>query len=336
MSTLPRDIPRSLQDLAPQWAHFCLHIERFITEELNVNLQDKTINVAFSGGVDSTALLLVLHYLSKKNNGHIVAIHMDHQMRAESYDDALWTENLCKELSISYIARAVDVRALAETKGIGLEEAGRHARYNLFAEIMTAQDVHMTALGHHLDDLCEDVLMRLIRGAAWPGLAGMPGYDGNRQVIRPFLLTPKSQLINFLTSLGIPWREDSTNKDLAWTRNRVRGTILPMFIEENPNFAEAVARLWKVGQIDQDYWTEKTSDSHDLVSQKRLVKAHKATRLRLYKTALDALDGGQVLAETLFKLDRAWQENKVGSIFQFPGNKTATITASGVVFSAKH
>jgi len=336
MTKAPDSIPQSLQDLTPQWAHFCLHVEQFITDDLGVDLSGKTVVTALSGGVDSTALLLVLHYLSKKNGCRIIAAHLNHQLRPEADTDAHWVATLCKTLKIDYVAESADVQLLADNNGLGIEEAGRDARYRLFESTTTQYNADFIALGHHLDDLCEDVLMRLTRGTAWPGLSGMPGYDPKRQLIRPFLLTPKTKLIEFLTDIGITWREDETNTDPKWTRNRMRNTILPLFLKENPNFRESIARLWKVGTIDQDYWAEQTSGSTDILTHEMLQNTHQALRLRLYKAALDSLDGGQALAETLFKLDKAWREKRIGSTFQFPGDKTAIITALGMVFSTKH
>ena len=337
MDQAPHSLPGSLQDLPPHWAHFCLKIERFITGDLDVSLSEKTLVTAFSGGVDSTALLLVLHCLSRKNNGKVVAVHLNHKLRAEADTDACWAESFCKSLGVEAVIRSVDVAELARQDGIGLEEAGRNARYALFAEVLESCGGDYLAVGHHLDDLAEDVLMRLSRGTGWPGLAGMPGYDPDRRLIRPFLLTQKAKLTQFLTDMDISWREDATNRDENWTRNRVRHAILPLFLEENPNFLESVARLWKIGSLDADYWDSELHHIDSLVSGDSLINSHKAKRLRLYKAALDNVGhGGQALADTLFKLDEAWSDKRMGATFQFPGGRTATITQSGVLFSAKH
>jgi len=329
------DIPATIQDVPPKWAHFCLHVEKFIRDDLGLDLTGKTIIVGVSGGVDSTALLLVLHYLAQKNRGQVICAHLNHQLRPEAADDADWVKAVCDLLSIPCSFRSVDVRSMAQNAGIGLEEAGRDARYDFFEEVRELHGADIVALGHHLGDLSEDILMRLIRGTGWPGLSGMPGIDKNRHLMRPFLLVPKSQLIEFLTALEIGWREDATNADPAWTRNRIRHDILPLLLKENPHFSESLARLWKIGKIDQEYWTEKTSGVSEVVSADRLNSTHQAERLRLYKAALSTLSGGQALADTLFKLDAAWLEQRFGAVFQFPGKKTATITTSGVVFATK-
>ncbi|CCH47956.1 tRNA lysidine(34) synthetase TilS [Pseudodesulfovibrio piezophilus] len=330
------DLPTSLQEIPPQWAHFCLNVDNFIAHELKLSIDNKTSIVGFSGGVDSTALILTLQFLAKRRGGRIVAAHMNHNLRKEAQEDSQWCEAFCKKLGIECFTRSEDIRNSAKINGIGIEEAGRDARYKFFQDIMRLVKGDFVMLGHHLDDLCEDVLMRLTRGTAWPGLAGMSGFDPHRTLVRPFLLTPKSELKSFLQDLKVGWREDASNQDDEWTRNRVRTTLLPLFLKENPKFRESIARMWKIGRIDSDYWNQMTSSPDQELSQKVLLSSHKALRLRLFKAALDNLGEGQALAKTLFKLDQAWCDKKNGAVFQFPGNKVATITASGVVFSHKH
>lgn len=336
MFIAPESIPQSLQEILPKWAHFCLYTERFITHELDVDLADKSLLVGVSGGVDSVALLMALHYLAPRNDFQVKAVHIDHRLRPESADDASWVNSLCKAIGIECITQSIDVAAVAAEKKIGVEEAGRYARYRLFHELLEAQEGDFIALAHHLDDLSEDVLMRMMRGTGWPGLSGMVGIDPQRKLIRPFLMLPKSTLVAFVKQLTIEWRDDHTNSDPSWTRNRIRNEVLPLFLKENPNFRESIGRLWKIGRIEEDYWNEITSSPDEELSNSTLDSLHKAVRLRLFKASLDALGQGQVLAQTLFKLDEAWQEKHVGSVFQFPGEKLATITSSGVVFSLKH
>lgn len=126
------DIPATIQDVPPKWAHFCLHVEKFIRDDLGLDLTGKTIIVGVSGGVDSTALLLVLHYLAQKNRGQVICAHLNHQLRPEAADDADWVKAVCDLLSIPCSFRSVDVRSMAQNAGIGLEEAGRDARYDFF------------------------------------------------------------------------------------------------------------------------------------------------------------------------------------------------------------
>jgi len=336
MTSVSFNIPKSLQDLPPKWAHFCLHIEKFIKDDLGVDLTSKRVVTAFSGGVDSTALLLVLHYLSLKNGGQVVAVHLNHNLRTEANDDARWVKSICRSINIECVVESINIKMLSRDSGVGIEEAGRNARYDLFQKVLAAKSADYIAIGHHLNDLCEDVLMRLTRGTGWPGLSGMAGSDPTRNLVRPFLLTSKTMLIDFLTDIGLGWREDISNADPTWMRNRIRNDILPLFLKENPNFPESIARLWKLGKIEEAYWGNQTKNITDIISNDILYDAHQALRLRLYKAALDKLGDGQALADTLFKLDKAWLEKRVGSIFQFPEGKIGTIVATGVLFSSTH
>ena len=179
MTSVPFNIPQSLQELPPKWAHFCLHVEKFITDDLHVDLTQKHIVTGCSGGVDSTALLLVLHYLARKNNGRVVAVHLNHNLRDEADGDAGWVQSLCDTMGIECVVESKNIKALAQD-GVGIEEAGRNARYELFQNVLNEKSADYIAVGHHLDDLCEDVLMRLTRGTGWPGLSGMSGFDPAR------------------------------------------------------------------------------------------------------------------------------------------------------------
>lgn len=334
--TAAPDIPQSLQDLLPKWAHFCLYTERFISHELDVDLKGKRLLVAFSGGVDSTALLLVLHYLSVRNDFSITAGHLNHSLRPEADEDEKWTLDFCSSLGIELVSHKEDVGVLAAEYSLGVEEAGRLARYQFFKTILEDKSIDFLAVGHHLGDLTEDVLMRFIRGTGWPGLAGMRGFDAQRKLIRPFLMLPKSTLKAFVQYVGVEWREDATNAETNATRNRIRNELLPLILRENPNFPDAVGRLWKIGQVESEYWSQIASESSTLLTNDDLKFAHKAVRLRKYKSCLDNLGPGQALAHHLFKLDEVWREKKVGAVIQFPGDKTATIGSSGVVFGFKH
>lgn len=335
MTTERQGIPLNLQDILPKWAHFCLYTERFITHDLGLGLKGKTIVAGISGGVDSTALLMVLHYLSSRNACRLVVAHLNHSLRPEADGDAAYVSELCSSLNIDCEVDTVDVAALASKDGIGIEEAGRNARYAFFERVRKECSANLIAVGHHLDDLCEDVLMRFIRGTGWPGLSGMTGHDQRRYLVRPFLMLPKSTLKAFVEYLGIMWREDATNHESSATRNRIRNDVLPLIMDENPNFRDAISRLWKIGRIEADYWESLTSCRSEALDNAYLQESHKAVRLRLYKSCLDSLGKGQAYAHTLFKLDEAWLDNRIGTTFQFPGDKVAKITSEGVVFSCK-
>lgn len=334
-------LPRTLHDLPPRWAHFCLGIERFAARDLGVSLGSGRLLVGLSGGLDSSALLLVCACLAARDQGRIMAAHLDHGLRPEAGQDAEQARNLAESLDVPFLSRRTDVAGLARARGLGLEDAGRQARHEFFREVLEQEGLDWIVLGHHLDDLAEDVLLRLVRGTGWPGLSGMSGRDDGLRSVRPLLLTPKAVLRDLARDLGLAWREDASNQEPLFRRNRMRREVLPLLLEENPGFLEAVARLWRLGRLDQDYWARELdlpgvqpADS-PLLQDSLLEPSHPALRLRLYKQVLDSLGPGQVLAETLFQLDAAWQENRLGTVFQFPGDKLAAVTREGIRFSRK-
>ncbi len=333
--------PLTLQALPPRWARFCLDIERFCRDELHCPLEGKSLVVGFSGGLDSTALLLVCACLTVRGGGSVTAAHLDHGLRPESGDDCRAAGQVCENLGIPFVFRHVNVAALARAQGLGIEEAARTARLSFLDEVRTQNGCDLTALAHHRDDLAEDVLLRLVRGAGWPGLGGMEGLDPQRRIIRPLLGVGKAQLKKFLEEIGLPWREDETNVQPLYRRNRLRLAVMPALAEENPALSQAVARLWQQARLDRDYWDIQLAQYLPLpgattlhLPRGLLLSMHPAMRLRLYKAVLDSLGPGQALFDTLADMDRALAEGRERALFQLPGEKTATLTPEGLDFAA--
>jgi len=331
-------IPRGLQELSPWAARLCLAVERFTREILPDAPQKAPLLIALSGGPDSTALALLMRLLAERLGFTLAAAHLDHGLRPESIEDARFCEDLCRCLAIPFHSAAVDVEALAREANTGIEDAGRRARYAWFAQVSEEIGAYAVATGHQLDDLAADQLMRLARGGGWPALGGMPAWDPGRRLLRPLLLTPKAELIRFLQELGIPWREDASNAQKHFTRNRVRLDILPLFLRENPGYLETCARLWRQAAMDREHWDERAVEAETAGSTPGflpdtvLCAASAALRLRLYKRAVEALGPGQPLSGTLRRLDQAWEARAVGKRLQFPGGKTAEVRPDGIRF----
>lgn len=324
------NLPQRLQDLPPRAARLCLAVQRFTQKELLLDLTGKRILVGFSHGLDSTALLLILHYLSPRLGMQLAAAHLDHQLRAESAAEAQAARELCARLNIPFTLASVNVTQLAEKKGIGIEEAGRTARLELFAEIRAKTGCHWIALGHQLNDLAEDILMRLIRGAAWPGLGGMTGRDDRQAVFRPMLATPRGDLKNFLLAVNAPWQVDASNADPKYLRNRVRNSILPLFLEENPNFLTKALELWRSARLAEAENRQEPPKDNSL-RREDLINMSKNERLALYKEILQSLGPGQALNRQLLTLDEAYEKSATAQI-QFPGKKNARVTPKGIWF----
>jgi tRNA(Ile)-lysidine synthase len=338
-------IPRSLQDLPPSVAHLFLRVERFIAGEDDVEagprLNRSSLLVAFSGGADSTALLLFCTVMSGRWGAQVRAAHLDHMLRPQSGPESERAAEFCRRFDVELTVERVDVPSLCGPTLSGAEEKAREIRYEFLERTRRALGADLILTGHHADDLAEDVVMRLVRGAGWPGIAGMKAWDPERRLLRPFLATTKAELAGLLRMLGIAWTEDGSNQDLRPWRNRVRHLLLPLLEGQNPAIRQAMAQLWKLGRIEESYWDKALSwvprpspgGKEVMLDAESLVVRHRAERLRAYKRCLDSLGPGQALFENLLRLDQAFAAGRHGT-FQFPGSKQATVRSEGIRFSA--
>lgn len=341
------NIPTRLQDIPPAEARFCLDIQHFIGESdggLGVDLAGQTVVVGFSGGVDSTVLLTSLLLLSQRLACTVIAAHLDHGLREASADDAHHAKNFCERLGIPFRSTRIDVAAETGGGAVGVEEAARKARYAFLDECRKDAGAAYIALGHNLDDLAEDSLMRMIRGAGWPQMAGMRAVREDQHILRPLLLTPRAAIENFARALQIPWVEDASNADTAYTRNRMRHDILPRIIRENPNYLQSVAARWRLARMDAAFFDKTVStalsqakfEGETIFLPRAIIEdMHMALRLRLYKTVLESLGPGQPLAENLLRLDQLFERREGGRCIQFPGGKTASCSRRGILFSPR-
>jgi tRNA(Ile)-lysidine synthase len=328
-----------LQDLPAKAARFCLELARFCREELNLVLDGRSLVVAYSGGADSRALLFALHFLSRRLRLRLHAAILNHGFRREAGREVAEARALCAGLGIGFYTEAQDVPAFARAEGLGLEEAGRTVRQGFLERARRETQSDWIALGHQLNDLAEDSLMRLMRGAGWPALAGMAGVREERRTLRPLLLTPRSAVEAFLTEIGETWHNDRMNDDEAYFRNRVRRNLLPLCVRENPSFLNGVAERWRMARADERFLKEQLGA---LAAERReegiflpravLAGASPALRLRKYMAILASLGAGQVAAVHLRALDAAWRRNEGGKLAQFPGGKGARIRDGGIVF----
>ena len=332
---VPRDsLPPRLGDLPRRQALLCLAVEAFLVAQCGHTPRGATWIAGFSGGPDSTVLLAVLAALAPRLGARLEAAHLDHGLRPESAAEAGGAAALCARWGIALHQRRTDVAGLARERGIGIEDAGRTARYAFFADLRRERPDAWTVLGHQRDDLAEDQLLRLIRGTGWPALGGMAACDPARRILRPLLLTPRRDIEAFAAALSLPVIFDPSNAAPAFRRNRVRRAILPLLAAENPRHGEAVARMWRLARLDADFFAAclPTLPDPTRLPMEVLAGLHPALRLRLYHRALAACGPGQALAETLFALDEAVAARATGRTFQFPGGKTAVIGRRAVTF----
>jgi len=196
--------------------------------------------VAFSGGADSTALLLAC---AERWPGQVSAMHIHHGLQAAADGFEQHCRAFCTRLGVPLQVLRVDAR---HAPGQSPEEAARSARYQALRQCAGAADppVRHIALAQHADDQTETLLLALSRGAGLPGLSAMPAQwerDGIRYY-RPLLRVGGAQLREALRARGVSWVEDPTNADEQYTRNRIRARLLPALEATFPQFRDTFAR----------------------------------------------------------------------------------------------
>ncbi|PUE10867.1 tRNA lysidine(34) synthetase TilS [Limnohabitans sp. T6-5] len=196
--------------------------------------------VAFSGGADSTALLLAC---AQRWPGQVRAVHIHHGLQDEADDFERHCQDLCQALNVPLAVRRVQA---GHAPGQSPEDAARKARYQALAEAVQTEwpEVHDIALAQHADDQVETLLIALSRGAGLPGLASMPAHWQRLGLSwhRPLLGVAGAALREGLKAQGQSWIEDPTNVEERYTRNRIRAHILPALAQTLPAFRDTFAR----------------------------------------------------------------------------------------------
>jgi tRNA(Ile)-lysidine synthase len=216
------------------------------------------VAVAVSGGPDSVCLLHVLLELAPAFDVSLSVAHLNHQLRgAESDEDERFVAGLAARLGLPFVRTGTDLAAAKDN----LEQAGRRARRAFFAGLKADR----IALGHTRDDQAETVLFRLLRGAGLRGLAGIyPVTDDDSDrpsYVRPLIEVTRGEVIEFLRGRGIPWREDSSNLDPRFARNRIRSSLLPELARDwNPQIGESLAQLATLAHDEERWWRSYLDD----------------------------------------------------------------------------
>lgn len=246
------------------------------------------IAVAYSGGADSTALLVAC---SGKWPGQVRAIHIHHGLQAAADAFEQHCVAACQRLGVPLAVRRVDAR---HARGQSPEDAARRMRYDTLAAALNEEwggAVKDVALAQHADDQVETILLALSRGAGLPGLAAMPARWERDGIAwhRPLLAVPGPSIRTWLRDEGIGWIDDPTNGDQAFTRNRIRAKLLPALGEAFPQFRDTFARSAGHAAQAQRLLTEVALQDLDgtgvppaIASLQALSRARQANALRLW------------------------------------------------------
>lgn len=200
------------------------------------------IAVAFSGGTDSTALFHLLFEIKNEFNIQLSAIHINHHLRNEdSNEDQIFVENLCKPHNVELFVKDLYI----SNNLSGLEEMARNGRYKFFEQIRKEENIKFIATAHTANDQAETLIFRLIRKTGTKGAAGILNFreDG---IIRPILNVTRNEILQYLTKNNFSWREDKSNFDIKFNRNRIRHNVIPELEKINPSATLHLAQFCEV------------------------------------------------------------------------------------------
>ncbi len=225
---------------------------------------DKLI-LGVSGGPDSICMLNILNNLRKsKLSFEIVVVHINHMIRAEAKEDEEYVKQYCKKNEIEFYSKSIDIKKLANTNKIGLEEAGRFARYQFFNEILEKTNANKIAIAHNKNDKVETVLMNILRGS---GLEGLKGIEAKREnIIRPLIECERYEIEKYCDEENLNPRIDKTNFENTYNRNKIRNIIIPYIQSQlNPNIIKTMDRLSNIITLDNDYMEKQTEKAYKYV-----------------------------------------------------------------------
>ena len=309
--------------------------------------KDMHVVIGLSGGPDSLCMFDVFCQMAEEWNLKLYPVHVNHKFRPGAAEaDQAFVEKYCHEAGWPCRTFVRDCAAIAEEEGLTAEEAGRKVRYEAFTqvaleavssclpEVLPRHRVAI-AVGQNGDDQAETVLFRLLRGSGVDGLAGIAYKRWDEEgfaVIRPLLDCSRQEIESYCQQQGLQPRQDHTNEEAIYMRNRIRLQLLPYLREEyNPNITGTLKRLAAAAAKDSDYlWNETHRAWRDVVisegenvvefSLHVLDGLHPAIRIRLYHKALEQIGAAEdVTAAHLDGMEAARCSDSPSASWNLPG-----------------
>jgi tRNA(Ile)-lysidine synthase len=220
----------------------------------------KKVLLAVSGGIDSVVMCELFYQA-----GFPFAIaHCNFQLRGDEADkDEKFVLALAAKYNAEFFAKKFDTQNYAAGKNISVQEAARELRYNWFEKLKHEKKMMFIATAHHLNDNIETILFNFIKGTGIRGLRGIKERNGN--IIRPLLFATRNEIENFSRENNLQWREDDSNINDKYTRNKIRHQIIPLLKEINPSLEHTIAeRIELLTQIENQYERELANSNKQL------------------------------------------------------------------------
>ncbi|MBA6156030.1 tRNA lysidine(34) synthetase TilS [Tenacibaculum sp. S7007] len=228
-------------------------------------LKEKKLLIAISGGIDSVVLTHLLHQLKY----NISLAHCNFQLRGKESDlDEVFIKNLSKDLSIKAYTTQFKTEQFAKELKLSTQLAARKLRYDWFYELTQEYDFDYILTAHHADDNLETFLINLTRGTGLEGLTGIPVI--NDKIVRPLLAFSQEEINNYATKNNIQWREDASNAETKYLRNKIRHEIIPSLKELNPSLLESFTKTSAFLKQSQQIVNDKIKEVYEeIISEDR-------------------------------------------------------------------
>lgn len=317
-----------------------------------------TIVIGVSGGPDSMALLNLLLTLkkNKKLSYEIIVAHINHGIRAEAEEETIYVENFCKKNGIPCYIKRENVVKLAKKQKIGTEEAGRKLRYSFFEEVAEKVNAQKIATAHSANDNAETVLMNIMRGTGTFGLKGIEAKRNNRY-IRPLIECTRKEIETYCEEKKLAPKQDKTNSENIYTRNKVRNILLPLLEEKfNPNIVTSLNRLSQIAKEENEYLCKQVEKAYSEVLVKeslgeKAIEGIHSIQLDLKKFNMqEKVIKNRLVLYTINKLLETSQniekihitdiiklcENNIGNKYLMPNKKVKVLVNKGKIFFQKN
>lgn len=302
------------------------------TKELPSLTEFEPILVAVSGGADSMALLCKLH----EEGVRIIAASFDHQIRPDSASDVEFVQAFCARMNIPFYSGSGNVPARAAEFHLSLEESARQMRYDFLYH--TAADLGCRAIvtGHTMDDQAETIVMHFLRGAGLTGLKGiqpvavLSQYSNEIKLIRPLLSWRRDETEEYCRLKGIIPREDSTNADQSYPRNRIRTELIPILKEYNPAIVETISRNASVLREQYHIFSEIVDDNYAkaLVNQNQRFTIFSIDQL----TLMPQIIVKEIMRKAIFSLRPGIRDIDASALEWFNLKRNTNFGGGGVSF----
>lgn len=222
-------------------SQFKKHIEKEFSD-----FRNKEIGVAISGGVDSVVLAYILYH----NKFSITLLHCNFNLRNSASDgDQAFVENLAQNWNIPFLTIDFDTKSYAKKNKTSIQISARELRYDWFTKMANQHNLNTVVTAHHADDNLETILINLSRGTGLEGLTGIPQINGLYS--RPLLPFSKEQILSFAKENNLEWREDISNADTKYVRNKIRHQMIPAYKEVQPQLLNNITNTVKYLQQSQ-------------------------------------------------------------------------------------